>query len=53
MCDRYLWQYFNIKLLAKSNKVATELYDMSKNVYGNKTMTHTQVSEWHKRILDG
>ena len=50
MRDRNLEQRTIIKFLFKSGKSATEILEMSINVYGSATMSRARVFEWCKRF---
>jgi hypothetical protein len=43
----------NIKFFFELGKMFTETHEMTKNVYGDKCMSHTRCYEWFKRFKDG
>ena len=46
-------QRVNVKFCVKLGKSATEMYDLSKKVYGDERLSSTRVFEWFKRFKEG
>jgi len=46
-------QRVDMKYYVKLGKSATETYDLLKKVYGDESLSCTQVFEWFKRFKDG
>lgn len=46
-------QRINIKFLVKSEKTATETYEMLKKVYGDDCLSRAMVFRWHKQFSEG
>jgi len=42
-----------VKFCVKLGKSAIEMYNLFKEVYGDKCLSRTQVFEWFKRFKDG
>ena len=46
-------QHVNIKFLTKLGKSATETYNLLTEVYGDQSLSRTQVFEWFKKFKEG
>lgn len=46
-------QRVNLKFLVKLNKTATESFCLLKQVYGEQSLSRSQVFEWHRRFKEG
>ena len=42
-----------VKYCFKIKKTATEAYDLTKQVYGEDSLSRARVFEWYKRFYDG
>jgi len=43
----------NIKFLVKLNKIATEMFNLLCEVYGENTLSRAHMFEWYKRFSEG
>ena len=46
-------QRINLKFLVRLGKTPTETFNSLQEVYGDATMSRTQIFEWHKRLREG
>ena len=46
-------QRINLKFLVRLGKTPTETFNLLQEVYGDATMSRTQIFEWHKRFREG
>jgi hypothetical protein len=53
MTDAKIEQRTNIRFLAKLKKIATETYQLLREVCGEDTLSRARVFEWHRRFLGG
>ena len=46
-------QRINLKFLVRLGKTPSDTLEMLQEVYGDETMSHSRVFEWHKRFKEG
>jgi hypothetical protein len=49
---RYKNYYINIRSLAKLKQIATEMYQLLSEIYGEDILPRACVSEWYKKFLE-